>query len=141
MTALAVDTPILHQLFVEFLQIVGSQLGELDIADAGNGILLDHQLIAVGCGNSHIRLCIDIIPAPQPCGDSVLIGTADIDTLDRFQRDTQFCLAFRLRLAENIFNDPLASLGVIACGVATLPTPVCAFADVALAVGALFSHL
>ncbi len=29
---------------------------------------------------------------------------------------------------------------ILACGVAPLPTPVCAFADVALAVGALFSH-
>ena len=28
----------------------------------------------------------------------------------------------------------------IACCVATLPTPVCAFANVAFAVGALFSH-
>ena len=29
---------------------------------------------------------------------------------------------------------------LLACCVAPLPTPVCAFADVALAVGALFSH-
>ena len=49
MTALAVDTPILHQLLVELLEIVGSQLGELYIADAGNRVLLDHQLIAICC--------------------------------------------------------------------------------------------
>ena len=66
MTALAVDTTVFHQLLVELLQIVGSQLGELDIADAGNRVLLDHQMVAVCCGNSHIRLCIDIIPASQP---------------------------------------------------------------------------
>ena len=47
MTALAVDTTVFHQLLVELLQIMGSQLGELDIADAGNRVLLDHQMVGI----------------------------------------------------------------------------------------------
>ena len=43
-------------------------------------------------------------------------------------------------LDENILDDPLTRLRVVARCVATLPATVCAFADVALAVGALFSH-
>ena len=82
MTALAVDATVFHQLFVELLQIVCGQLGELDIADAGNGVLLDHQLVTVSCGNSHIRFGVDIVPASQPCGNSILIRAADVDALD-----------------------------------------------------------
>ena len=37
-TAFAVGTAALHQLLVELLQVVGGQLGELDAADAGDGI-------------------------------------------------------------------------------------------------------
>ena len=88
MTALAVDATVFQQLLVELLQIVGSQLGEFDIADTGNCVLLNHQLVA-GCrGNSYVWLCVNVVPASQPCGDSILIRAADIDTLDRFQRST-----------------------------------------------------
>ena len=65
-TALAVDAPILHQLFVELLKIVGSQLGKLDAADAGNRVLLDHQLVAVSCSDADVWLCVNVIPASQP---------------------------------------------------------------------------
>ena len=41
-SALAVGAATFHQLFVEFLQVVGGQLRELDAADAGDGVLLDH---------------------------------------------------------------------------------------------------
>lgn len=56
----------LHQLLVELLQVVGGQLGELDAADAGDGILLDHQVVAIRRGHPHIGLGIDVVPAPQP---------------------------------------------------------------------------
>ena len=139
MTALAVDTTVFHQLLVELLQIMGSQLGELDIADAGNRVLLDHQMVAVCRGNSYVWLGVNVVPASQPCGDGILIGTADVNTLDRFQSGTQFCLAFCLRLSQHIFDDPLSCFRVVACCVATLPTPVCAFANVAFAICTFFA--
>ena len=81
-TALAVDTPILHQLLVELLQIVGGQLGELDIADTGNGVLLDHELVTIGCGDADVWLCVNVVPASQPSGDGIFIGAVDVDALD-----------------------------------------------------------
>ena len=57
---------------------MGSQLGELDIADAGNRVLLDHQLVAACRGNSYVWLCVNVVPASQPCGNRVLIGAADV---------------------------------------------------------------
>ena len=141
MTALAVDTTVFHQLLVELLQIMGSQLGELDIADAGNRVLLDHQMVAVCRGNSYVWLGVNVVPASQPCGDGILIGTADVNTLDRFQSGTQFCLAFRLCLTEYIFDDPLACFGMVACGIAARPATIGPLANAALAVGAFLSHV
>ena len=34
------------------------------------------------------------------------------------------CLALRLRLSENIFDDPLACFIIVACSVAALPAPI-----------------
>ena len=141
MTTLAVDTPILHQLLVELLQVVRGQLGELDIADAGDRVLLDHELVTVGCGNPYVWLCVNVVPASQPCGDSIFVGTADIDTLDRFHCSTQLCLAFRLRLAEDIFDDAFAGFIIVASGVASLPASIGPLTDAALAVGSFLSHL
>ena len=52
----------------------------------------------------------------------------------------QLCLALRLRFAENVFDDALTGFCVVSCGVATLPAAICAFADIALAVGAFLGH-
>ena len=83
-TAFTSGAAALHQLLVELLQDVGGQLGELDAADAGDGILLDHQVVAIRRGHPHIGLGIDVVPAPQPCGNGVLVGAADVDTLGGF---------------------------------------------------------
>ena len=82
---------------------------------------------------------IQFTPRPQPSDNRVFIGTADVNTLDRFQSGTQFCLAFCLRLSQHIFDDPLSCFRVVACCVATLPTPVCAFANVAFAICTFFA--
>ena len=107
----------------------------------GNRVLLDHQLVAVCRGNSYVWLGVNVVPASQPCGDGILIGTADVDTLDRFQRGTQFCFAFRLRLTQHILDDPLACLGMVACGIAALPATIGPLANAALSVGAFLSHV
>ena len=106
-TAFAVGTATLHQLLVELLQIVGGQLGELDIADTRNGVLLDHQVIAIRRGDADIWLGIDVVPAPQPRGHGVFVGAADVDALCGLHSSGQLCLALRLRLAENVFDDAL----------------------------------
>lgn len=67
------------------------------------------QLVAVSRGDSYAWLCVDVVLASQPCGNGILIRAADIDALDRFQRCIQFCLTFRLCLAEDILDDAFAS--------------------------------
>lgn len=138
--AFAVGATALHQLLVELLQIVGGQLGELDAADTGDGVLLDHQAVAICRGSTDIWLGVDVVPAPQPCGHGILICAADIDALAGFHGGGQLCFALRLGLAQDIFDDALAGFGVVASGVATLPPAVFALADVALAVCAFLGH-
>ena len=138
--AFAVGATALHQLLVELLQVVGSQLCELNAADAGNGVLLNHQAVAVSRGHPHIGLGVDVVPAPQPCGHGILICAADIDALAGLHGGGQLRLALRLGLAQDIFDDALAGFGVVASGVAALPPAVFALADVALAVGAFLGH-
>ena len=98
-TALAVGTAALHQLLVELLQVVSGQLGELDAADTWNGVLLDHQAVAICRGDTDIWLGIDVVPAPQPCGHGILICAADIDALAGRHGGGQLRFALRLGLA------------------------------------------
>ena len=140
MTAFAVGTAALHQLLVELLQVVGGQLGELDAADTGDGVLLDHQTVAIRRGHPHIWLGIDVVPALQPRGHGVFVGAADVDALCGLHSSGQLCLALRLRLAQDILDDALTGFCVVPCGVATLPAAICAFADITLAVGAFLGH-
>ena len=56
-----------------------------------------------------------------------------------FHCGTEFRLAFRLCLTQHVFDDALSCFGVVACCVATLPTPVCAFANVAFAICTFFA--
>ena len=125
---------------VEVTPQEGGQLGELDIADAWNGVLLDHQAVAVSRSNADIGLGVDVVPAPQPRGHGVFVGAADIDALCGLHSSGQFPFALRLRLAEDIFDDTLAGFRVVACGVATLPPAIAAFADIAFAIGAFLGH-
>ena len=70
----------------------------------------------------------------------VLIRTADINSSGSFHCGTEFRLAFCLCLTQHIFDDALSCFGVVACCIAPLPTPVCAFANVAFAICTFFCH-
>lgn len=62
---------------------------------------------AIRRGDTDIWLGVDVVPAPQPRGHGVFVGAADVDALCDLHRSGQLCLAFRLRLAENVFDDAL----------------------------------
>ena len=47
LAAALLDSAVFHQILVEFLEVTGGQLSELDLSDAGNGIGLDNQVVAV----------------------------------------------------------------------------------------------
>ena len=51
----------------------GGHLLQFDIPDAGDGVGIDDELVAVGGGYADIGLGIELIPGPQPGGHRVLI--------------------------------------------------------------------
>lgn len=57
---------LFHQVLVELLEVTGSQLGQLDVSDAGDSVGVDHQIVAVCCGYPHIGLGIEVIPGFEP---------------------------------------------------------------------------
>ena len=103
---------------------MGGQLGELDAADAGDGVLLDHQAVAIRRGDTDIWLGVDVVPAPQPRGHGVFVGAADVDALCGLHSSGQLRFALCLRLAENVFDDALTGFCVVSCGVAALPSAI-----------------
>ena len=104
----------------------GGQPLQLDAPNAGNRVLLDDQLVAVGRGGAHAGLGVELIPGAQPACYGVLIRrSADIQTVGLLQRPLEFFLDLRLGSAD----DPLAGLGVVSGGVPALPVAIFPFSD------------
>ena len=55
-------------------------------------------------------------------------------------RGLKFFLDFRLRLAEDVFDDGLASFRIVTDSVPPLPSAILSFADIALAVRSSLRH-
>ena len=68
-----VHPSVLQQLFVELLQVPGSQLLQLDVSDAGDCVVFNDQLVAVGRGGAHIGFGVELVPGAQPACHSVFI--------------------------------------------------------------------
>ena len=109
----ALATPLLypatlHQVLVELLEIMGGKPLELDLADAGNGVGLDNQLVAVSGGRPNVGLGVELIPAAEPGSHCVVLTAAHIQTRCLLLRLGELLLDLGLRLAEDVLDDPLA---------------------------------
>ena len=135
-----VNPATLHQVFVELLEVAGGQLGELDLADARDGVGFDHQLIAVCCGKADVGLGVEVVPGAEPSGYGVFFSTDHIEVLDFFQDFGQLRLDFCLGLAEDIFDNSFTGGGIVSGGVAAFPAAIASLADVSFAVCTPFCH-
>ncbi len=114
----------------------GGHLLQFDIPDAGDGVGIDDELVAVGGGCADVGLGIEFIPHFQPGGYCVFIGfSADVQPLTLRHGCFRFFPTLRLRLTQHIFVDAFAGLWIVPGSVSSLPAAVLAFADVPLAVG------
>ena len=71
-------------------------------------------------------------PDLQPCSHRVGLGPPIVDADVFLDCLFQLFLDFRLRLAEDVFDDGLASFRIVTDGVASFPTSVLSFADSSL---------
>ena len=76
---------------------------QLNAPNAGNRVLLDDQLVAVGRGGAHAGLGVELIPGAQPACYSVLIRLPVLDSYPVVYRPSQWPSFLFL-----IFPSPLA---------------------------------
>ena len=117
----------------------GGEFFQFDVADPGNGVDFDDELVAVGGGCADIGLGIELIPSPQPGSYGVLVRrSADVQSLAFCYSGFQLFFDLGLCLAQHILVDALAGLGIIPGGVPALPAAVLPLAEIALPVGSAF---
>ena len=61
-----------------------------------------------------------------------------VDALGILNGLFQLVLDLGLGFTEDVFDDALAGIGMVPCGIATFPAAILSLSDVALAVGAFF---
>ena len=138
---LSLHSPALAHAVVEELQVMGRQLLQPHFTDAVTADLVFEEALVVDLRRgTEIDLPVLVQPAPQPLGEGVLPCADHVHRL-RFRGCLpELVLHLGLRFAEDVLDDALAVF-VIPGGVAALPAPVLALADVALAVRSAFCHV
>ena len=118
------------------------QLFQFNAPDTGNRILLDDQLVAVGCGSAHVGLGVELVPGAQPACHGVFVSrSADGQTVGLLQCPLEFFLDLRLGFAQHVFDKPFPGLWVIPGGVPALPPAILPLADIAFSVGPFLCHI
>ena len=103
-------------------------------------VVLQKALGGLERGRSEFHLGVVLHPDLQPCSHCVGLGPPIVDAdvfLDcLFQLFLDFCLC----LAENILDDGLPGFWIVTDCVASFPSSVLSFSDIALAVCSSFWH-
>ena len=136
----AVYPATVQQMLVEPLQVQRSEICQRDAADLWLDVVFEEALAGLERGRSEFHLGVVLHPDLQPTPHRVGLGPSVVDTdvfLDGF---FQFFFYFRLRLAEDVFDDGLPCFGISASRVPALPSTVLSFADVPFPVRSSFRH-
>ena len=136
----AVYSATVQQMLVEPLQVQRGQVCQRDAADLRLDVVFQKTLAGLERGRSEFYFRVVLHPDLQPTPHGVGLGPSVVDTdvfLDGF---FQFFFYFRLRLAEDVFDDGLASFRIVTDCVPALPSTVLSFADVPFPVRSSFRH-
>ena len=136
----AVYSAAIQQVFVELLQVQRSEICQRDAADLRLDVVFQKALRGFEGRWAQLDFCVVLHPDLQPCSYGVGFGPPIVDAhifLDGF---LQLFLNLRLRLAEDIFDDGLASFEIVTNCVPAFPSSILAFSDIAFAVCSSFWH-
>ena len=117
-------------MLVESLQVQRSQVCQRDAADLRLDVVFQKALAGLERGRSEFYSGVVLNPDLQSTPHGVGLGPSVVDAdifLDGF---FQFFFYFRLRLAEDVFDDGLSGFRIVTDCVATLPSAVFPLADV-----------
>ena len=128
------------EIVVKPLDLNGGQLGQRDVPNFGDDVVLNVVRIVRFGVWPDAGLSVDLVPHFHPRTDCVSPGFGYIQLLTFADRGLEFLLDLGLRLAQHVLDDPLSALRVIACGVAALPSSVLSFSDIAFSVCSSFWH-
>ena len=127
-------------MLVESLQVQRGQVCQRDAADLRLDVVFQKALRGFEGGRSEFYSGVVLHPHLQPATYRVGLGPSVVDAhifLDGF---LEFLFHFRLRLAEDIFDDGLASFWIVADGVASFPASVLSLSDIPFPVCSSFRH-
>ena len=116
------------------------QIIQRDAADLRLDVVFQKALRGFEGGRSEFYSGVVLHPHLQPATYRVGLGPSVVDAdvfLDGF---LEFLLDFGLRLAEDIFDDGLASFWIVTDCVAALPASVLSFSDIAFSVCSSLWH-
>lgn len=131
---MACSPAVFLQVLVKLLYIPTGKFVQLDVADARDRVLLDASSVIIRCGGTNVRLGVQLEPEPKPLRDRVLISAGDVQLFAFLYRTSQLLFDLCLCLSQHVLANPLAGLGIVPGCIASLPSPVCAFANAALAI-------
>jgi len=127
-------------MFVESLQVQRSQVCQRDAADLRLDVVFQKALRGFEGRWAQLDFCVVFHPHFQPTPHGVVLGPPIVDAHIFFDGFLQLFFYFRLRFAENIFDDGLSGFRISANCVPALPAAVLSLADVPLAVCSSFRH-
>ena len=103
-------------------------------------VVFQKTLAGLKRGRSEFHLGVVLHPDLQPTPHRVGLGPPVVDAHIFLDGSLEFLFHFRLRLAEDIFDDGLASFRIVTDCVPALPSAILSFSDIALAVCSSFRH-
>jgi len=136
----AVYPATIQQMLIEPLQVQRCQVCQRNAADLRLDVVFQKALRGFEGRWAQLDFCVVLHPDLQPCSYGVGFGPPIVDAhifLDGF---LQLFLNLRLRLAEDIFDDGLASFEIVTNCVPAFPSSILAFSDIAFAVCSSFWH-
>ena len=128
------------QVVVEFLDLDGGQLFQRCVAQLGNDVVVNVVEVVVLGFLPQARLGVDLIPQLDPRAQCVGFCTAHVQLFSLRNGLLELFLCFCLRLGEDALVDRLASGGIIARGVASLPAAVLPLAQTPFSICTFLRH-
>ena len=132
--------PFRQQFLVELLQMQRCQIIQRDLTELRLDVVFQKALRGFEGRWAQLDFCVVFHPHFQPTPHGVVLGPPIVDAHIFFDGLFQLFLDLGLRLAEDIFDDGLASFGIVTDCVPPLPASVLSFADISLAVRSSFWH-